>query len=134
MLQEWGFWFGFGSYKSVPGSSWYNYFQCLTSESKGRFLVNNILLAWSLVMAQMQFSLICASRTLANLLPPTYDNISFSPITSLFDKLSSELEDLHHQCIFVLGLGFQHMKYCNLKNLDILIFVWIKMKTCFFRK
>ena len=33
---------------------------CLTSESKGRFLVNNILFgsAWCLVMAQIQFSLI----------------------------------------------------------------------------
>ena len=34
---------------------------CLTSESKGRFFVNNILIfdsAWCLVMAQIQFSLI----------------------------------------------------------------------------
>ena len=34
---------------------------CLTSESKGRFLVNNILMfgsAWCLVTAQIQFSLI----------------------------------------------------------------------------
>ena len=34
---------------------------CLTSESKWRFLVNNILMlgsAWSLVMAQIQFSLV----------------------------------------------------------------------------
>ena len=34
---------------------WLHY---LMSESKGRFLVNNILLAWCLVMAQIQFSLI----------------------------------------------------------------------------
>ena len=34
---------------------------CLTSESKGRFHVNNILIfssAWYLIMAQIQFSLI----------------------------------------------------------------------------
>ena len=30
---------------------------CATSESKGRFLANNILLTWCLVMAQIQFSL-----------------------------------------------------------------------------
>ena len=36
------------------------WFHCMTSESEGRFLVNNILfgLSWSLVMAQIQFSLI----------------------------------------------------------------------------
>ena len=45
---------------------------CLTSESKGRFLVNNILFgsAWCLVTAQIQFSVIknkdWTSRTLAN--------------------------------------------------------------------
>ena len=51
---------------------------CLTSESKGRFLANNILIfdsSWCLVMAQIQFSLIkkmkkdCTSRTLATPTP-----------------------------------------------------------------
>ena len=49
---------------------------CLTSESNGRFLVNNMLMfgsTWCLVTAQIQFSLIkkkkdWTSRTLAN--PP----------------------------------------------------------------
>ena len=35
-----------------------NGFSCLTSESKGRFLANNILLAWCLVAAQIKFSFI----------------------------------------------------------------------------
>ena len=59
---------------------------CLTSESKGIFLVNNMLMfgsAWCLVMAQIQFSLIkkkdWTSRTLAYPLPSTSDNISFLP-------------------------------------------------------
>ena len=44
---------------------------CLMLESKGRFLANNTLLAWCLVMVQIQFTLIkqnkdWASRTLAN--------------------------------------------------------------------
>ena len=47
---------------------------CLTSELKGRFLANNILMfgsAWCLVMAQIQFSLIkkmdhCTSGTVAH--------------------------------------------------------------------
>ena len=56
----------------------------LTSEAKGRLLVNNILLAWCLVMTQIQFSLMIknkdwASRTLANPLLPTFDNILFLP-------------------------------------------------------
>ena len=34
------------------------WFYCLMSESKRRFLANNILLPWCLVMAQIQFSLI----------------------------------------------------------------------------
>ena len=50
---------------------------CLTSESNGRFLVNNILIfgsLWCLVMAQNQFSLTnkskdWTSRTLTNSLP-----------------------------------------------------------------
>ena len=48
---------------------------CLTSESKGRFLVNNVLMfgsAWCLIITQIQFSLIkrnkCwTSRTLATM-------------------------------------------------------------------
>ena len=46
---------------------------CLMSESKGRFLANNIFLAWCLIMVQIQFSLIkkerLESRTLANTSP-----------------------------------------------------------------
>ena len=59
--------------------------QCLTSESKGRFLDNDILFgsAWCLVMAQIQFSLIknrdWTSRTLDSHPSPTFDNISFLP-------------------------------------------------------
>ena len=55
---------------------------CLTSESEGRFLVN-ILLAWCLVMTQIQFSLIIkknkdrTSGKLANPPPPCLDNIPF---------------------------------------------------------
>ena len=58
---------------------------CLTSESKERFLVNNVLFgsSWCLVKAEIQFSLIkkkiWTSRTLANLPPPTSDNILFLP-------------------------------------------------------
>ena len=62
---------------------WLHY---LTSEPKGRFLVNNILFgsAWSLVMMQIQFSLIkkskdWTSRHSLNSQPPTSDNISFLP-------------------------------------------------------
>ena len=39
------------------------WFNCLTSASKGRFLANNILSEWCLVMAQIQFSLINLWRT-----------------------------------------------------------------------
>ena len=58
--------------------------RCLTSEAKGRFLADNILLAWYLVMVQIQFSLIIekqdwTSRILANPPPPASDNISFLP-------------------------------------------------------
>ena len=56
------------------------------AESKGRFLVNNILLAWCLVMAQIQFSLIKKikiGRPEHLLTPsphsPTSDNISVLP-------------------------------------------------------
>ena len=60
---------------------------CLRSESKGRFLVNNILVLGlaCLVIALIQFSLIkrenkdWTSRTLANPPPPTSNNISFLP-------------------------------------------------------
>ena len=63
---------------------------CLTLESKGRFLVNNILMfgsTWCLIMAQIQFSPIknnknWTSRTPANLPPPTSNNISFFPYPS----------------------------------------------------
>ena len=58
----------------------------LTSESKGRFLANNILFgsAWCLVMVQIQFSLIerikigCPEHSLTPH-PPTSNNISFLP-------------------------------------------------------
>ena len=55
---------------------------CLTSELKGRFLVNNMLLlgsAWCLVMVEIQFSLIKIGRPEHSLTPPppTSDNISF---------------------------------------------------------
>ena len=54
----------------------------LISESKGRFLVNNMLLAWSLVMAQIQYFLIKKVKIgrpkhLLTPHPPTSDNISF---------------------------------------------------------
>ena len=60
---------------------------CLTSVSKWRFLVNNILVfgsAWCLVMAQIQFFLIKKIKTgrpkhLLTPHPPTSDNISFLP-------------------------------------------------------
>ena len=83
--------------------------QCLTSEWKGRFLVNNILMfgtAWCLVMAQIQFFFIKiikdgTSRTLAAPHPPASDNISFmsyqkmdvicvSPLTSLWNTSFAE--------------------------------------------
>ena len=60
---------------------------CLTSETKGRFLVNNTLMfcsAWCLVMAQIRISLIkktkieCPELSLTRH-PPTSDNISFLP-------------------------------------------------------
>ena len=58
---------------------------CLMSNSKGRFLVNNMLMfssSWCFVMAQIQFSLIkkdWTSRILSNP-PPSLpsDNISFN--------------------------------------------------------
>ena len=60
--------------------------RCLTSESKGRFLVNNILmfgLAWCLVMTQIQFSLRKKKigRPEHSLIPhpPTSGNLSFLP-------------------------------------------------------
>ena len=61
------------------------WFHCLKSDSKGRFLVNNILMfgsAWCLVMVQIQFSLIKKDKdwmpkTLANPPPSTSENISF---------------------------------------------------------
>ena len=59
---------------------------CLTSESKGRFLLNNIFFGstWCLVMAQIQFFLIKTikiGRPEHSLIPNplTYDNISFVP-------------------------------------------------------
>ena len=62
------------------------WFHCLTSESKCRFLVNHILLAWCLVMTKIQFSLIKKTkigRPEHSLTPhPThprkFNNISFS--------------------------------------------------------
>ena len=59
---------------------------CLTSEPKGRFLVNIILMfgsAWCLVMAQIHFSLINKIKIgrpehLLTPHPSTYDNILFS--------------------------------------------------------
>ena len=57
------------------------------AESKGRFLGNNILLAWCLVMAQIQFSLKknkdWTARTLANA-PPSPIPTPLRPITSHF--------------------------------------------------
>ena len=69
---------------------------CLTSESKGRYLVNNVLFgsAWCLVMAQIQFSLLKKIKTgrPEHLLTPLF----LRPITShfcltthLFSKLTS---------------------------------------------
>ena len=57
-------------------------FTSLTSVSKGRFLASNILLAWCLVMAQIQFSLtkkikIGRPEHSLTLQPTTSDNISF---------------------------------------------------------
>ena len=73
---------------------------CLTSESKGRFLVNNILLAWSLVIAQAQFFLMkknkdWTSRTLANPLPST----PLRPITSYFCLTPHPSQSGRHMCI-----------------------------------
>ena len=57
---------------------WLHY---LTSESKGRFIANNILLAWCLVIAQIQFSLIKKNKgwTCRTARPHTSNNISFLP-------------------------------------------------------
>ena len=63
---------------------------CLTSESQGRFLVNNVLMfgsAWCLVSAQIQFSLIKKiriGRSGHSLIPhtPASDNIRFLPYHS----------------------------------------------------
>ena len=69
------------AHKQCSGIGWLH---CLMSESKRRFLVNNILIfgsAWFLIISQMQFSLIkknnWTSRTLANPPPPTSNNILF---------------------------------------------------------
>ena len=57
MIQGWLFGCYMLSTKFIIIKGWLH---CLTSESKRRFLVNNILFssAWCLVMAQIQFSLI----------------------------------------------------------------------------
>ena len=69
------------AYKQCNGNI-KGWLHCLTSESKGRFLVNNILLgsACSLVMAQIQLrNKDWTSRTLTNPSPPTSNNMSFLP-------------------------------------------------------
>ena len=53
---------------------------CLTSESKGRFPANNILLAWCLVIVQIQFFLIKIGRPEHSLTPHP-----LHPITYHFD-------------------------------------------------
>ena len=74
---------------------------CLTSESKGRFLVNNILVFGSarcLVMAEIQFSLNknkdWTPRTLATPHP-------LHPITSHFCLTPSPPQRGHHMCIIL---------------------------------
>ena len=56
---------------------------CLTSESKGRFLANNILIfgsAWFLVMAQIQYLIFFNNKKkMLTLTPFRTDNISFLP-------------------------------------------------------
>ena len=85
---------------------YYRRLRCLTSESIGKFLVNNILMFESarfLVMAQIHFSSIkknkdWTSRTLATPHPPTSDNISvlhFLPQPSL----PAPPQSGHHMCI-----------------------------------
>ena len=71
MIQGWLFGYYMLSTKFIINKRWLH---CLTSESKRKFLVSNILfgLAWSLVMAQIQFSLIKKDWTLRTLAaPPT---------------------------------------------------------------
>ena len=75
------------------------WFHCLASESKGRFLANNILLVRCLVKEQIQFSLIkktkdWTSRTLANPPTPTSNNISFLPY-----PLPTPHQSGRHMCI-----------------------------------
>ena len=82
---------------------------CLTLESKGKFLVNNILIfgsAWCLVMAQIQFSLIIkkdwTSRTLANPPPSTSNKISFLSYPPAPSKWTSMLKqkEKYQDCCF----------------------------------
>ena len=91
---------------------------CLTSESKRRFLVNDILFgsAWCLVLEQIQFSLIekdkdWTSRTLAKPPPTTSNNISFF----LYPPTPSKWT---HMCI-TTKFTLQKLIYSNKK------FVWL---------
>ena len=78
------------------------WFHCLTSESKRRFLVNNILMfgsVWCLVMAQIQFSLIKKNigrpEHLLTPRPTTSNKIWFLP----YPHLATPLQSGRHMCI-----------------------------------
>ena len=87
-----------------------DWLHCLTSEPKGRFLVNNILfgLAWCLVMVQIQFSLIkknkdWTSRDLLTSLP-------LRPITSYFCLTHHPPQSGRHLCIIPKTLQYIRTK------------------------
>ena len=77
---------------------------CLTSELKGRFLANNILMlgsAWCLVMAQIQFSLM--KKRLGDWTPKTLTTPTphplLRPITSHFCLTPPPPQSGRHKCI-----------------------------------
>ena len=79
---------------------------CLTSESKGRFPANNILLAWFLVIVHIQFFLIKIGRLEHSLTPHP-----LHPITSHFD-LENEDDFKRVEEFRILG-GLLYDKMCN---------------------
>ena len=82
---------------------------CLKLESKGRFLVNNILMfgsAWCLVMAQIQFSLIKKNKdwtsiTLSNSPPPPFPPLHSraSHFYLTYPPLPTSPQSGRHMCI-----------------------------------
>ena len=79
---------------------------CLTSESKGRFPANNILLAWFLVIVHIQFFLIKIVRLEHSLTPHP-----LHPITSHFD-LENEDDFKPVEEFRILG-GLLYDNMCN---------------------